>query len=106
VQGTAGGEGFEGFDVGVEDADIAVGEAGRGAAALLEFLLAGGGAGSTRTLRTPSCSMKRRDSSRAPAPMASMPMTLPTPKTMPRAVSRVRVFCENRLWNASPMSDQ
>ena len=36
---------FEGFDVGVEDADIALGEAGRGTAPLLEFLLAGGGPG-------------------------------------------------------------
>src|ERR1039458_9014058 len=39
------------------------------------------GRDSTRTLRTPSCSMKRRDSSRAPEPMASMPMTLPTPRS-------------------------
>src|ERR1017187_9519052 len=45
VKGFAGGEGFEGFDVGFEDADVAVGEAWGGAAALLEFLLAGGGAG-------------------------------------------------------------
>src|ERR1039457_5760410 len=45
VEGFAGGEGFEGFDVGFEDADVAVGETGGGAAALLEFLLAGGGAG-------------------------------------------------------------
>ena len=45
MQGAAGGEGFEGFDVGFEDADVAVGESGGGAAALLEFLLAGGGAG-------------------------------------------------------------
>ena len=45
MEGTAGGQGFEGFDVGAEDADIALGEAGRGTAALLEFLLAGGGPG-------------------------------------------------------------
>src|ERR1017187_4892669 len=45
VQGFAGGEGLEGFDVGFEDTDIAVGETWGRAAALLEFLLAGGGAG-------------------------------------------------------------
>src|ERR1035441_10081912 len=61
---------------------------------------------STRTLRTPSCSMKRRDSSRAPEPMASMPMTLPTPKTMPRAVRRVRVFWARRLATAWPRSEK
>src|SRR5439155_25543583 len=44
VEGAAGRQGFEGFDVGLEDADIALGEARRGAAALLQFLLAGGGA--------------------------------------------------------------
>src|ERR1035437_4847186 len=64
------------------------------------------GRDSTRTLRTPSCSMKRRDSSRAPEPMASMPMTLPTPKTMPRAVSRVRVFWARRLATAWPTSEK
>src|ERR1039457_4544198 len=64
------------------------------------------GRDSTRTLRTPSCSMKRRDSSRAPEPMASMPMTLPTPKTMPRAVSRVRVFWARRLATAWPRSEK
>src|ERR1035437_3797135 len=64
------------------------------------------GRDSTRTLRTPSCSMKRRDSSRAPEPMASMPMTLPTPKTMPRAVSKVRVFWARRLATAWPMSEK
>src|ERR1019366_8568755 len=64
------------------------------------------GRDSTRTLRTPSCSMKRRDSSRAPEPMASMPMTLPTPKTMPRAVSRVRVFWARGLAQAWPMSEK
>src|ERR1039457_5167497 len=45
VQGFAGGEGIEGFDVGFEDTDIAVGETWGRAAALLEFFLAGGGAG-------------------------------------------------------------
>src|ERR1035438_9822010 len=45
VQGLAGGEGIEGFDVGFEDTDIAVGETWGRAAALLKFLLAGGGAG-------------------------------------------------------------
>ena len=44
VHGAAGGERFERFDVGLEDAHVALGEPGRGAAALLEFLLAGGGA--------------------------------------------------------------
>ena len=42
---------------------------------------------STSTLRTPSCSMNASDSSRAPAPMASIPITDPTPNTMPSAVS-------------------
>src|ERR1035437_4250825 len=50
--------------------------------------------------------MKRRDSSRAPEPMASIPMTLPTPKTMPRAVSRVRVFWARRLATAWPRSEK
>src|ERR1039458_2473123 len=45
MEGVAGGEGIEGFDVGFEDTDIAVGETRGRAAALLEFLLAGGGAG-------------------------------------------------------------
>src|ERR1035437_6628272 len=45
VEATAGGEGFEGFDIGFEDADVTGGESGGGAAALLKFLLAGGGAG-------------------------------------------------------------
>ena len=43
VQGFAGGEGLQGFDVGFEDTDIAVGETWGRAAALLELLLAGGG---------------------------------------------------------------
>ena len=55
---------------------------------------------SISTLRTPSCSMKRSDSSRAPAPIASMPITEPTPNTMPSAVSSVRVFCARRFANA------
>jgi hypothetical protein len=37
VQGSAGGEGIEGFDVGFEDTDIAVGKSRGRAAALLEF---------------------------------------------------------------------
>src|ERR1039458_7128734 len=45
MEGVAGGEGLEGFDVCFEDTDVAVGEARGRAAALLEFLLAGGGAG-------------------------------------------------------------
>src|ERR1019366_2829466 len=45
VEGFAGGEGLKGFDVGFEDTDIAVGETWGRAAALLEFLLAGGRAG-------------------------------------------------------------
>ena len=56
-------------------------------------------------LRTPSCSMKRSDSSRAPAPMAIMPMTEPTPNTMPSAVSSVRVFCARRLPKAWTRSE-
>ena len=41
----AGGEGFERFDIGFEDADVALRESGGGAAALLELFVAGGGAG-------------------------------------------------------------
>ena len=44
MQSAAGGDRLDRFDIGLEDADVAVGEAGRGAAALLKFLLAGGGA--------------------------------------------------------------
>jgi hypothetical protein len=44
--------------------------------------------------------MKRSDSSLAPEPIASMPITEPTPKTMPSAVSSVRVFCARRLATA------
>src|SRR5580698_8674449 len=49
--------------------------------------------------------MNRSDSSRAPAPIASIPITAPTPKMMPRAVSRVRVFCAQRFEPASAKSD-
>ncbi len=45
MHGAARGKGLEGLDIGVEDADVAGGESGRGAAALLKFLLAGGRAG-------------------------------------------------------------
>ena len=44
--------------------------------------------------------MNRSDSSLAPEPIASMPITEPTPNTMPSAVSSVRVFCARRLANA------
>jgi len=50
------------------------------------------GIDSISRFRTPNCSMNRNDSSRAPAPMASIPITAPTPKIMPSAVSSVRVF--------------
>ena len=45
MEGTAGGESLEILDVGFEDANIAIVEALRGAAALLHFRIAGGGAG-------------------------------------------------------------
>ena len=48
--------------------------------------------------------MKRSDSSFAPEPIASMPITEPTPNTMPRAVSSVRVFCARRFARAWPIS--
>ena len=105
VEGAARGESFEIFDVGLEDADIAIGEAGRGAAALLQSSWLVAGRESIRILRTPSCSMKRSDSSRAPAPMASMPITEPTPNTMPSAVRSVRVFWARRLEKAWPKSE-
>src|SRR5258706_16028945 len=50
--------------------------------------------------------MKLSDSSRAPAPIASIPITEPTPNTIPSAVSTVRVFCARRLSNASGMSER
>src|SRR6202034_56051 len=45
VQGSPGGLDFEIFNVGLEDAGVAVGESGRRAAALLQLLLTGGGTG-------------------------------------------------------------
>ena len=105
VQGAARGERFEGLDVGFEDAHVALGESGRGAAALLEFLLAGGGAGFDEDVADAELLDEAQGLLAAPAPMASMPMTLPTPKTMPSAVSRVRVFCARRLAKAWPKSE-
>ncbi len=55
------------------------------------------GRDSISRLRTPSVSMKRSDSSFAPAPIASIPITAPTPKMIPSAVSSVRVFCAHRF---------
>lgn len=59
---------------------------------------------SMRMLRTPKRSMNCSDCSRAPAPMANMPMTEPTPKTMPSAVRNVLVFWDRRLPKASSKS--
>ena len=85
------------FDIGLQDAHVALGQPGdeRRRCWNSSWLVAG--RESIRMLRTPSCSMKRSDSSFAPEPIASMPITEPTPKTMPSAVSSVRVFCARRL---------
>ncbi len=81
------------FHVGGEDADVTLGEPRRGAPPLLLLFLTGGGPRLNQNIADAQLfNEPQRFFSCAPAPIASMPITAPTPKMIPSAVRNVRVF--------------